>query len=77
MKIKIEKDGSLLISRGKNEKLKKLVCPYSRDGGIKGYCGDWCPKFSEYFKDSFFDVVISTCDTKHVCILQDFTDERV
>lgn len=64
-KAKINKDGDLLISRGKSEILKEQVCPYSRvstTDGIKAiYCGDHCPQFEDPIKEQNGVYCLRTC----------------
>lgn len=49
MKIKIDKDGHLLIDRA--GKMKLMACPFSYDKDLRAAdspCGDWCPLFHEF-----------------------------
>ena len=85
MKIKIDKEGNLLVERAGT--MKNVYCPYVVSGH---YCCDDCALFgepvdginSEWREDYGYvapcDVVyITLCERTHECPKEDFVDERV
>jgi len=76
MKIKINKDGYLLIKRGKD--FSPQFCP--RQAGYI-YCGDWCPLFGEpkIFKDpntKELKICLPLCEKLLECNQNTFEDQR-
>lgn len=86
MKIKIDKNGTLLIERkGFNKSVgefKAAQCPFSAAqivvataGSNTWNCGDWCPLFGEIYEDD--DLYYLNLCHKHLYFHEkDFVDER-
>lgn len=74
MKIEIDNEGFLCLERG--GVLKEQYCPHCH--GVMDQCGDWCPLFSEPFKNGYQDqIVIHLCNGKSITQKwEDYTDRR-
>ena len=74
---KIDSNGMLHLSRIAN--LKQMYCPYGEthvtNGTVKySFCGDWCPHFSETWRDGE-KTLMHLCNQTFISI-KNFTDER-
>lgn len=80
-KISLNKYGTLEVSRGMNEQLTKLFCPFRKYKDKKtgrdecSFCGIECALFSEPQMENG-SVKVKICHNEFVCDDIDFLDER-